>query len=82
MQVGTLSQNYPMVSFQEQQSQAAFERLANMIQQYLVTPCIEREKVKVAKVGHDHKSLSFQVSVIISWVSPQSILMNDVFTWW
>ncbi|XP_025077380.1 uncharacterized protein LOC112554025 isoform X3 [Pomacea canaliculata] len=59
-EVGTLSQNYPMVSFQEQQSQAAFERLANMIQQYLVTPCIEREKVKVAKDGHDHKSLSFQ----------------------
>lgn len=58
--MGALSQNFPMVSFQEQQNEAVMKRLVTVLQPYLTAPDTPG-KDDAKPTSKDHKSHSFQV---------------------
>ena len=61
--MGILSQNFPVVSFQESQSPAVYERLVQLIQPYMTSPDARAKATAKAKAANkDHQSHSFQVS--------------------
>ena len=63
VQVGILSHNFPVVSFQESQSPAAYDRLVQLVQPYITSPDAGVKAAAKAKAASkDQQSHSFQVS--------------------
>ena len=61
-QVGVLSQSYPVVSFQESQTKAVYDRLSQLIRPYITAPDMANKATDKAKAASkDQKTHSFQV---------------------
>ncbi|XP_076465791.1 uncharacterized protein LOC143297367 [Babylonia areolata] len=59
-EVGVLSQGFPVVSFQESQTPAVYDRLVQLIQPYMTSDTGVKASEKAKATSKDHKTHSFQ----------------------